>query len=179
MPGTRQNCSLDLLPKDNKPKAKSESVLSQNQSQCCLEPSLLCQAEVIRWQGAGWSAAPVPCPWLALFWSSSSSLSTCCWQFHARALPTEATVCCWELLLPCCLWKQFFTGARPDAFHKEWLSSSLCPGAWQWGAAGQRARRRGGELATVADGIWPREDVECLLQYAFSLLISSWAELIN
>lgn len=41
------------------------------------------------------------------------------------------------------------------------------------GAAGPRARKEGGDLATVADGIWPRADVKCLLQYAFSLLISS------
>lgn len=41
------------------------------------------------------------------------------------------------------------------------------------GPAGWKTRRSAGEPATVADGIWPRADVECLLQYAFSFLIPS------
>ena len=92
----------------------------------------------------------------------------------------EATSYSLELCLPCCLWKQLSVGTWLDAFHEEWLSSGLwlglCGGGcWtEWGPGG----REGGP-ATVADGIRPRADSKCLLQYAFLLLISSWAELIN
>ena len=129
-------------------------------------------------------AAPVHCPGLPWVLAPPAPLSTCCWQPEAGAgrggCQREATGCSSELRPPCCLWKQLSVGAWPDAFHQEWLSSGLWPGlcgggCWtEWGPGG----REGGPV-TVADGIQPRADGECLFQYAFPLLISSWAELIN
>ena len=129
--------------------------------------------------------APVHCPGLPWVLAPPAPLSTCCWQPEAGAgrwggCQREATGYSSELRPPCCLWKQLSVGAWPDAFHREWLSSGLWPGLCGGGCWTERGPggREGGPV-TVADGIQPRADGECLLQYAFPLLISSWAELIN
>jgi len=114
-----------------------------------------------------------PLPWAGLalgisFHTFHKRLATPCWGF-ANGRPLSVAPSCF---LPAVCEsnpsrEQGLLPSTKNGFHQ-----LLGHEALQWGLLDQGPEGRE-ELATVADGIWPRADVECLLQYAFSLLISS------
>lgn len=111
VPGTRQKCSLALLPKDKKPRAHWGSLLYKSWMGC-LESRLLLPSEIIGSHGTIlplllWSPAlGWPCFWHLLPHflqaAGNSMLGFCQW---------EATVCCSKLLRPCCFVKAVFQGS--------------------------------------------------------------------
>lgn len=152
----------------------------ETRAQAAWSPGCVCWGEVIGWQGTGLSLL-LQSP--ALGWPCAlappSPLSTCWWQSSARGLLMGGRC----LLLPAAA-SLLFAKAVPQG-STAWCLAQRMPviKAVAWGftvrVAGLRVRREGTDLATAANGIWPRVDVESLLQYAFPFLISSWAELVS
>lgn len=169
VPGTRQNCLHGCALKWQEAKswvrncAKLKSGLMPLGAQAVSAGSRLSDDKA---QSCLCCSSPLPWTGLALgisFLTFYMLLASRCWGV-ANGRPLSAAPSCF---LPAACESSSSWETRPDAFHKEWLSSRLWHGASQRELLDGGLGGRGGDPATVADGSWPKADVECLLQYAF------------